>query len=425
MAVHLEKNTPRSLRLSVRDFAVPEPLTGSIDRHSGFGTGLQTGVELHQLVQLERAKEFDSYKSEFSYHRTIAANGWTIVLRGRLDGRYLTAGQVVCEEIKSSFDLAGLDKVLSKQPEHPYKLQALTYAYLEYLATGRVPIARLLLISSRHPDQRITLDLNFDLEFIEAWWQRRLKAIGGRGANWLRQTKRRQTLAKGLKLPFESPRTGQQHLMDELDRQLQTNQQILIEAPTGLGKTVGVLLPALKDALIKGQQVIYTTPKNSQHRLAEDVVKLWQQQGQRVRSLTVTAKAKVCLKDEVHCQADYCEFARDYYTKVQNKDLRKQLQRSKQLTPGRLQKLGLQYEVCPFQLGLDQAESADVVISDYNYAVSPRAVFGGTPAAVPNPKKPTLVVDEIHNLPERATDYFSLRCSETTLNLGVSRGQKY
>ena len=152
---------------------------------------------------MSNPRKFALTSRNYSYRQTFQTNGWTIVVRGRLDGRYQKQGQTICEEIKSSFDLVGLEKTLATQAEHPYKLQVLSYAYLEYLKTGQVPSPRLLLISSRYPDQRVVLELPFDLVAIESWWQRRLKAICQRAIKWRRQTKRRQILAKQLNLPYK------------------------------------------------------------------------------------------------------------------------------------------------------------------------------------------------------------------------------
>src|SRR6185312_2025091 len=111
----------------------------------------------------------------------------------------------------------------------------------------------------------------------------------------------------------ENPRPGQTELIATLEEGMANRKRMLLQAPTGLGKTVGVLYPSLKEALTRGQNVIYVTPKNSQHAVAEDAVKRFQETGSKLKSLTITAKSKICFKNEPLCNPEYCEFAKDYY----------------------------------------------------------------------------------------------------------------
>ncbi len=91
--------------------------------------------------------------------------------------------------------------------------------------------------------------------------------------------------------------------------------------PTGLGKTVGVLYPILKDSLSRGRNTLYVTPKNSQHSVAENAIDMFKEAGTPVRSLTLTAKSKICFKNEPLCNPEYCEYAKDHYTKVAKNNL--------------------------------------------------------------------------------------------------------
>ena len=83
-----------------------------------------------------------------------------------------------------------------------------------------------------------------------------------------------------------------------------------------MGKTAGVLFPVLKDALSRGQRVIYVTPKNSQHAVAEDAAARFEDAGSKIRALTITAKGKICLKEEPLCDPAFCEYADGYHTKM-------------------------------------------------------------------------------------------------------------
>jgi DNA excision repair protein ERCC-2 len=196
--------------------------------------------------------------------------------------------------------------------------------------------------------------------------------------------------------------------METIEQGMREQRPMLIQAPTGLGKTAGVLYPVLKEALGRGQRVVYITPKNSQHLVAEDTAGRFQESGSKIKSLTITAKSKICFKNEPLCDPAYCEYARDYYTKVREQGLLDVLAKKRKLKSRTFRELGDEHEVCPFELQLDAAEETDIVICDYNYVFAPRSAFGRLAAAgIGQTGKPNLVIDEAHNLPSRAMDYYS------------------
>jgi DNA excision repair protein ERCC-2 len=163
--------------------------------------------------------------------------------------------------------------------------------------------------------------------------------------------------------------------------------------------------------------VIYATPKNSQHLVAEDAIERFQETGSKVRSLTLTAKSKICFKAEPLCNPSYCEFARDYYEKVDKNDLVEVLAKKKKLTAKTFRKLGEEFEVCPFELQLEAAADADAVICDYNYVFAPRSALNkNNVITLDQQGKPNLVIDEAHNLPGRAMDYYSPALSSLVLD---------
>jgi len=108
---------------------------------------------------------------------------------------------------------------------------------------------------------------------------------------------------------------------------------MMLQAPTGLGKTIGVLYPSLKEALARGQRVIYLTPKNSQQAVAEEAVEKLQHKGCSTKSLTITAKSKMCMKAEPVCNPEYCEYAKNYYDKLTTHGLKNELFKRKRSSP--------------------------------------------------------------------------------------------
>jgi DNA excision repair protein ERCC-2 len=135
-----------------------------------------------------------------------------------------------------------------------------------------------------------------------------------------------------------------------------------------------------------------------------------------VTSLSITAKSKICPKDEPLCNPEQCEYARDYYAKVARAGLVEVMAKKKQLKARSFRNLAELHQVCPFELQIDAVPEADVVICDYNYVFAPRSALGRVSSlAVGQAGKPNLVIDEAHNLPSRAMDYYSPALSSSLL----------
>lgn len=393
------------ISLDLRQFALPCPRRGSLESHSGYGLPPMSGQEIHIAIQRRRQKEFENYTPEKSMSWSFSAGPYEFKVSGRADGFIEEPLQI--EEIKTAFDIDDLWKKLRNDKDHPYIWQLRSYGYFHYIATGQVPILNMHLVSSRN-FKSLDLKIELDIPHYELWLALRLEELVEETKQKEKLFLHRQKIARELEFPFAKPRPGQRELIEVIESQVVNENPLLVQAPTGLGKTIGVLYPNLKDSLARGQKTVYVTPKNSQHIVAEEAVEKLQDQGCKIRSLTLTAKSKMCLKAETLCNPGYCEYARDYYTKVAENKLLDKLNRKRKLTQEKLIELGQEFQVCPFELSVEAIERADVVIGDYNYAFSPRSLVGrlSEPLLELN-EKPNLVIDEAHNLPSRAQDYFS------------------
>lgn len=404
--------------LSVRDLALPVPRTGSIEALSGYGRATQEGQEIHLRVQRERSCSESCYEAEVPIARDLDRGGFRFRVGGRMDGifRFHPPRAPRIEEIKTTFNIGELIRRLEAAPhDHPYCLQLGTYGYFHWLETGTIPELSFHLVSTRdrsHDD----LPLKLDIPAYERWLEQRLEELVTEATRCEKRARRRRKTAASFAFPFDSARPGQSELIHSIEEGMAERRRMLIQAPTGLGKTAGVLYPALKEALTRGQKVIYVTPKNSQHSVAEDAVERFQEKDAKVRSLTITAKSKICFKNEPLCNPEYCEYARDYYRKIQEHGLVEKLARKRKLTSRVFREMGEEYQVCPFELQLEAAQDAEAVICDYNYVFAPRAAMarlGGI--SLDQEGKPNLVIDEAHNLPARAMEYYSPALSSAAL----------
>ncbi len=403
----------KKLTLAVSKFAQPAPLRGSIDTYSGLGRGPEIGQEIHRRFQAMRKEENKSYASEVVSSHTFTADKFDFEVCGRMDGFFNEPLRI--EEIKTSFNIFELQRRLKENNEHPYVLQLRTYGYFHWLKYGEVPELVLLLVSSRNYET-FEMNISLDVKSYEEWLSRRLVELVEEAYNAEKRSIRRKKAAEALVFPFDKPRSGQIDLIDRIESGFTEKKTMLFQAPTGLGKTVGVMYPSLKEALSRGQRLIYTTPKNSQHTVAEEAVEKLQNKGAAIKGMTLTAKSKMCFKNEAICKPEFCEYAKDHYTKLSENKVIEKLSKKKNLTARVFRKLAAEFEVCPFEIQLDAASEADTIICDYNYVFAPRSPLGRINAEeLDQQGRPNLVIDEAHNLPSRSMDYYSPSLSVQSL----------
>src|SRR5450631_2759475 len=403
------------ITIPLRDFALPSPRIGSIELHSGYGRSAVDGQEIHTRVQKQRAKVDPSYQAEVPVSCLFERGGYSFRVDGRMDGLFRHDPPKI-EEIKSTFNIRELSQRLAGSPmDHPYCLQLLAYGYFHWREHRVLPALSFHMVSSRTNDST-DLELVLDLALYEKWLDLRLDELVAEARQAEKRAARRRKVAANFSFPFATPRPGQIDLMQTIEQFMEEKHPMLIQAPTGLGKTAGVLYPVLKEALSRGQRVVYVTPKNSQHSVAEDAVTRFQETGAKLKSLSITAKSKICFKNEPLCNPVYCEYARNYYGKVYGQGILEILARKRKLKTRTFRDLGEQYQVCPFELQLDSGREADIIICDYNYVFAPRSSLGRIPdIGVDQTGKPNLVIDEAHNLPVRAMDYYSPALSSVLL----------
>jgi DNA excision repair protein ERCC-2 len=401
--------------MSLREFALPSPRRGSIDALSGYGATTLEGIEIHQQVQRMRQKMDPRYQAEKAISGCFELESVTLEISGRMDG-FVDLETPLIEEIKSSTNLWALVERLEADSEHPYVLQLRTYGYLYWKATSIEPDLSFHLVSTRKAESR-DLFVKLDRKSYDSWLKVRLHELEQHVLDARKREERRKRAGKCIEFPFLEPRSGQLELVSRIDESISKGERLLLQAPTGMGKTAGVLYPVLRSTLRRAKPTLYLTPKNSQHSVAEDAAVRFREAGVDLRSLTVTSKSKLCMKDEPLCDPKYCEFARDHYTKVQQSDLIKKLSKKKHLGPRVFKKMAEEFEVCPFELQLMSAALSDLIICDYNYVFSPgHTLLNRVDSWVGfGEGKPSLIIDEVHNLPARAMEIFSSALSTRAL----------
>ena len=228
------------INIPVNYFALPVPRTGSIEPRSGYDRSTLDGQEIHLRVQKKRSQSDPLYQAEVPVSRLFERGGYRFQVNGRMDGIFRLETPLI-EEIKSCFNLWELKRKLTGGTlEEPYSLQLLTYGYFHWLEHGVVPNLTFHLVSSRN-GQSEDIPILLDTEKYERWLELRLDELALEAALAARRSQRRRKIAAGFPFPFAGPRPGQVELMQEIGQGMAAGRRMLIQAPTGLGKTVGVL----------------------------------------------------------------------------------------------------------------------------------------------------------------------------------------
>jgi DNA excision repair protein ERCC-2 len=401
--------TIKVLKIAVTDFGQKNLMTGDIDEMSGLSqVSTELGAEIHHEIQDRRSAEISDYRREAKVEGHLpGSDAFAIHITGRMDGIWSDGEAIIIEEIKSSLNVRRLVGSLLDDPEHPYILQTKIYGWLTWKQRGVVPRLQLLLVAAGSREETI-IPIEFEPDSFSAWIDQR--------QTWLTQLWRevsefkdsRKKMARSLRFPFTRKRPGQAELMCDVAEACKSKSQLLIQAPTGLGKTAGVMFPMLKAALRRSDKLFYITPKNSQLRETEKFLKLLSRDSPGPLGLIMTAKPKICMQTEVKCTPDACPFAKGHYDKVNDLGLLNQLRHNDVINADILRSYASQYEVCPYELGRQIMPWVDVIAGDYHYALSPRANLSEM-AKVPlvQDPKPLLAIDEAHNLSDRAIGWYS------------------
>jgi DNA excision repair protein ERCC-2 len=391
--------TNRVFEVSVRDLAESEEF-----RRIGFERGegwhrLGLGADLHARVLRERCAAHPEYRREVHLQHSWQVEDWTALVTGRLDGCVPreAAGWLV-EEFKSAY-LPGSSSVMER-----HKAQLLMYCHL-WARLGNSPVAGALIYVDLASGEEFCISLEYDEEAMERRIQARLSALL---AMWKAEAKSREqkaVAAHSMPFPHEEARPGQRIMIDAVRDALETCGNLLAEAPTGSGKTAASLYPALAHGLATGRQVVFLTPKTLQQKMAVSVLRGLNRDG-AFRTAQIRAKEKMCANDRVICHEDFCPYAKDYPAKMRNSAILDTLRETHtHYDPDTVFAAAKTAKVCPFEVQFELARRADAIVADYNYVFDPGAALGhldreGLASAI-------LLVDEAHNLADRARAIFS------------------
>jgi len=388
-------------RFSVREFVQFIMRAGDLNTtYTGRNRALE-GTYAHQALQTKLSAHYGTrYEREVFLEKEIQVSGITLVLTGRADGIIHEDDGIIIDEIKSTRkELHELEGGLKT-----HWAQAEVYAYIYALEEGLDTVK----VQLTYCDAETLLTRLFIKEWtfkdLEAHFLSMIDAFKSWSYYIKEWTKEREQSIVDLDFPFEY-RKGQRHIAIEVYRAIRDRNKLYVQAPTGIGKTISVLFPTVKalgEELTK--KVFYLTAKTITRTVAEESIRLLENKGLHLKSVTLTAKDKICFEKDATCNPDECQYAKGHYDRV-NETIYAILQMHDQLDREMIEKYARHYLVCPFEMQLDLTEWADMVICDYNYVFDPRVSLKRY--FEEKRESFTFLIDEAHNLVDRSREMYS------------------
>lgn len=373
----------------------------------GGGPSAVEGQAVHARVQRKFRSQPEALVIEMPLACTHEHRKTCFRVVGRIDLGVRLRDSFRIIEIKSSTAPLRTKAKVAADPNHPHRIQACLYALLaEGSGTEAETVSATLMYESLRAGATQWLDVSYDraetINILNKLLDAHLQDLCLAG--W--RSRRQWVQSRHLIFPFPAARNHQKLLMENLERALKGTRPILIDAPTGSGKTVSSLYPALRSAGEKGQRVVFGTSKNAQKIAAADTVrvigKAQRRPLARPAAVVLGSRESLCINlDNPVCNPGECPYARGYYRKVREHRLLRLITRGLVLDAGDLKRLGQFFEVCPFELSLDFSLFVDVVICDFNHIVSPRAQIVRLFGKPQSRRGAQLIVDEAHNFSDR------------------------
>ena len=392
------------IKISIRNLVEFIMRHGSIDNRYTSSIKAIEGIRGHQRVQKSYG---DNYTAEVPLKYTLTYEDLEIMVEGRADGILIEEDKTIIDEIKTTTkDLLLIDE--NTNPLHWAQAKCYGYIYSMQNELDNIDIQityyNIDTKSTRILRQSYTLK---ELEEFFFWLIDEYKSWAQLESDWV--NKRNESIKK-LKFPFENYRPGQRELAVRVYKSITDSKKCFAQAPTGTGKTISTLFPAIKAmGEDKTSKIFYLTAKTITREVAQNTISLMRKKDLKLKAVTITAKEKICKMDEVNCNPEYCPYANGYFDRINN-SLKDILAKYNDYSKDNIEKISEEYMLCPFELSLDLTNLSDVIICDYNYVFDPRVYlkrFFDTKTT-----DYTFLIDEAHNLVDRAREMYSATLNE-------------
>lgn len=393
---------PARYAVAVRALCEFTAKVGDLDLRFTPSPTAQEGIAGHRTVASRRGAD---YQAELA----LSGDYHELTVRGRADG--YDAGRNQLEEVKT---YRGELDAMPANHRQLHWAQVKVYGWLlcQRLQLEEVTLA--LVYFNIVSEQETLIREPFSAATLQRFFEQQCTIFLGWARQELAHTQAlHQTLGR-LKFPHASFRTGQRALAESVYKAVSTGCCLMAQAPTGIGKTVGTLFPLLKAAPVqKLDKIFFLTAKTPGRRLALDALEVIRHSAPelRLRVLELVARDKACEHPDKACNGDSCPLARGFYDRLPA--ARSAALESPWLNQAGVREAALLHQVCPYYLSQELARWADVVIADYNYYFDLSALLFGLGQL--NQWRVAVLVDEAHNMVERARQMYSASLDQSQL----------
>jgi len=340
---------------------------GDIDNRTGASSeeSMLVGARIHRKIQSMMGSE---YRAEYPLSYTYRTNLNNVTIEGRADGIITLDNEVTIDEIKTTS--RNVRKMTDPEPVH--LAQAMCYAAIYLMQEELESISvRMTYVTQDTEDVRY-FDSAYSADEITGWFEDARSELAGwvdMQASW---NEVRQESIGNLEFPYDY-RPGQKELVEYVYRTIYHGRELFIEAPTGTGKTLSVLFPAIRSmGEGRGDKIFYLTARTIARTVAENAVAVLKESGLKLKNITLTAKEKICFTGNTECNPDECPYAKGHFDRI-NECLFEMVTNEDSFPREVIEEYAEKYRVCPFELGLDLSLFADCIIGDYNYVFDPNA----------------------------------------------------
>lgn len=388
------------LKISVRNLVEFILNSGDIDNRIVGSAGVEamlTGGKLHRKIQKQKGME---YKAEVPLKMEIEYEKFTIIVEGRADG-IISGEPVTIDEIKG----VNTDLRFIKEPVYVHKAQAMCYGYFYCVKENADNVNIHMTYINLDTEEIKEFEENMTFDYLKDWFDKVMERYYLWAEYLYDNMIKRDETARELEFPFEY-RKGQKDIVKNVYRAVNLKADLFINAPTGVGKTMSVIFPAVKAmAFGKGEKIFYLTAKTITGAVAREAFKLLGEKGLHFKNVSITAKEKMCRLDKPECNPDKCQCAKGHYDRI-NAAVYDIITNENNIDREKIFLYADKHNVCPFEMQLDVSNWVDGIICDYNYAFDPTASLKRYFQEGVKDKY-ILLIDEAHNLVDRARDMYS------------------
>ena len=394
-----EKKT--QLHISVRNLVEFIFREGDIDNRSSramSADAMMEGTRIHRKFQGSMGKE---YQAEVPLSLVVEGDLYELTVEGRADGIFTEDGKCFVDEIKGMYRKVEL----FEKPVFVHRAQAMCYAYIFALQNNMETIGIQMTYCNLETEQTKYFREEFSFEEIKKWFDDLMEEYGKWATFQCEMKNQRQASIKELDFPYEY-RPGQKKLVSDVYRTIMRQKLLFMQAPTGVGKTISTIFPAVKAVGEElADRIFYLTAKTITATVAKETFALLEKNGYRAKTIQITAKEKLCPCDEMECNPVTCPYAKGHFDRV-NDAVFDLLHRCEMIERDDILLQADRYTVCPFELCLDTASWCDNVICDYNYVFDPNVYLKrffqeGIKGDY------IFLIDEAHNMVERSRQMYS------------------